>query len=95
VSKAFFVLFSRGEFIQEHRFIHLHRLIIGLETGFIEEELVDYPQSVHALDIDGWTPLHWAACRGNYQAIFNDLDDYEYISLKMSAGHNCAATTNE
>jgi hypothetical protein len=56
--KRFPSFFPGDEFIQKRRFIHLHRLIIGLEIDFIEEELVDYPQSVHALDIDGWTSLH-------------------------------------
>ena len=43
--------------------------MIGLETGLLEQELIDSPQSVHALDLDGWTPLHWASRCGNYEAV--------------------------
>ena len=43
--------------------------MIGLETGFLEQELIESPQSVHALDLDGWTPLHWASRCGNYRAM--------------------------
>ena len=43
--------------------------MIGLETGSVEQELVERPQSVHALDLDGWKPLHWASRRGNYRAM--------------------------
>ena len=69
MSKSFSVLFPGTEFIQERRFTRLYRLVIGLETGSMEEELVECPQSAHALDIDGWTPLHWASRRGNYEAM--------------------------
>lgn len=63
------VLFPSKDFIQERRFTRLHRLVIGLDMGSMEEELIESPQSIHALDIDGWTPLHWAARRGNYNAM--------------------------
>ena len=67
--EAFSPLFPGTEFIQERRFTRLHRLVIGLETGFLEQELIESPQSVHALDLDGWTPLHWASRCGNYRAM--------------------------
>ena len=69
MSESFSVLFPGADFIQERRFTRLHRLVIGLENGSIEEELVKWPQSVHALDIDGWTPLHWATRRGNFKVM--------------------------
>ncbi|KAK0512762.1 hypothetical protein JMJ35_004779 [Cladonia borealis] len=67
--EAFSLLFSGTKFIQERRFTRLHRLVIGLETSFLEQELIESPQSVHALDLDGWTPLHWASRCGNYRAM--------------------------
>ena len=67
--EPFSLLFPGTEFIHERRFNRLHRLVIGLETGLLEQELIDSPQSVHALDLDGWTPLHWASRCGNYEAL--------------------------
>ena len=69
ISETFSVLFPGTEFLQERKFTRLHRIVIGLEAGDIEKELQSVPQSVHAIDIDGWTPLHWAARRGNHYAL--------------------------
>ena len=69
ISEKFSVLFPGTEFLQERKFTRLHRLVIGLEEGDIEKELKSAPQSVHAADIEGWTPLHWAARRGNHHAL--------------------------
>lgn len=68
LSESFSVLFPGSDFIQQRRFTRLHRLVIGLDTGSMKEELLECPQSVHTPDIDGWTPLHWATRRGNYKA---------------------------
>ena len=69
MSEAFSVLFPGTEYVHGRRFTRLHRLVIGLEDGSVEEELTGCPQSAHALDYDGWTPLHWATRRGNYTAM--------------------------
>ena len=50
-------------------FTQMHRLIIGLAAGSLEDELVKNPDSVNTTDIDGWTPLHWAARRGNHRSL--------------------------
>lgn len=139
--ESFSLLFSGTEFVEERRFTRLHRLVIGLEIGSPEQELLETPQSVHALDLDGWTPLHWASRCGNYRAMclllehgadpqqgttteernalhlaaqsnsascvqsllqyrrgnlfldIDSLDIYGNTTLRLSASHNCAATT--
>ena len=58
MSETFSMLFPGTGYIQERQFSRLHRLVIGLETGSVEQELVERSQSVHALDLDGWKPLH-------------------------------------
>ena len=69
ISETFSILFPGTEFLQERKFTRLHSIVIGLEAGDVEKELQSAPQSVHAVDIDGWTPLHWAARRGNHYAL--------------------------
>ena len=69
ICEAFSVLFPGTAFLQERKFTRLHEIVIGLRAGSVEKELQSAPRSVHALDIDGWTPLHWAARRGNYPAL--------------------------
>ena len=139
--ESFSLLFPGTQYVQERQFTRLHRLVIGLETGLLEQELSESPQSVHAIDLDGWTPLHWASRCGNYRAIrlllehgadphqsttndkrnalhfaaqsnsapcvqrllqyrqgnlfldINGLDGYGSTPLRLSACHNCAATT--
>ena len=115
--------------------------MIRLETGFLEQELIEAPESIHASDLDGWTPLHWASRCGKYRAMctllehgadphqgttnekrnalhlaaqsnsarcvqillqyrrgnlildIDGLDSYGNTPLRLSACHNCAATT--
>ena len=69
ISETFAVLFPGTEYLQERKFTRLHRIVIELDAGDIEKEMVSFPKSVQTADMDGWTPLHWAARRGNYQAL--------------------------
>ena len=69
ISETFSVLFPGTEYLQERKFTRLHRLVIELESGDLDKEIMDNPESVHTADIDGWTPLHWAARRGNIRAL--------------------------
>lgn len=50
-------------------FTQMHRLVIGLEAGSLQEEVVKNLDSVNIRDNDGWTPLHWAARRGNHESL--------------------------
>ena len=96
--ESFSLLFPATEFIQERRFTRLHRLVIGLETGFLEQELVESPQSVHALDLDGWTPLHWASRCGNYRAMCmlleHGADPHQGITNEKRNALHLAAQSN-
>ena len=69
VSETFQVLFPGTEYLTERRFTRLHRLVLELETGDMDEELKTYPESIRTVDVDGWTPLHWAARRGQFTTL--------------------------
>ena len=69
VAESFALLFPGSEYIEGRRFTRLHRLILELEQGSLSEELLENPQLIDVRDLDGWTPLHWACRRGNYQAM--------------------------
>lgn len=74
VAEAFAVLFPRTEFVQDRHFTQMHKIVIGLEAGDLKEEVVSSPASIHLRDLDGWTPVHWAARRGNHAALDILLD---------------------
>lgn len=63
-------LFSNEEYLQTRRFNRLHKLVIELESGDLGAELAFGTISdVDSRDVDGWTALHWAARRGNSDAV--------------------------
>lgn len=68
------ILFPGADFIQSRIFSRLHRIILGLEGGGggdddLRKELASGRTPVDVRDIDGWTPLHWAARRGDHRAL--------------------------
>lgn len=67
------ILFPGADFIQSRIFSRLHRIILGLEGGGSDEdlrkELASGRTPIDVRDIDGWTPLHWAARRGDHRAL--------------------------
>ncbi|EEU42603.1 uncharacterized protein NECHADRAFT_84030 [Fusarium vanettenii 77-13-4] len=69
LAEAYAVLFPGTEYLQERRFTHIHNIVIGLEDGNLEDALAVDDSLVNEKDIDGWTPLHWAARRGNSYAV--------------------------
>ena len=69
VSDNLSVLFPGQDFLQDRGFTRLHRVVIGLTAGDISEEIQSHPSTLHTHDTDGWTPLHWAARRGNHTAL--------------------------
>ncbi|KAM0425264.1 hypothetical protein ACHAPT_009582 [Fusarium lateritium] len=69
LAEAYTVLFPGTEYLQERRFTHIHRIVIGLEDGNLEDALAVDDSLVDERDVDGWTPLHWAARRGNSYAV--------------------------
>ena len=69
VSETLKVLFPGTDYLEERRFTRLHRLVIELETGDIADELSANPESISARDVNGWTPVHWAARRGQFSTL--------------------------
>ncbi|KAL9032842.1 MAG: hypothetical protein Q9180_006276 [Flavoplaca navasiana] len=63
-------LFSNEDYLQTRRFNRLHKLVIELESGDLGAELaLGTVSNVDGRDVDGWTALHWAARRGNSDAV--------------------------
>ncbi|KAL8878933.1 MAG: hypothetical protein Q9198_003356 [Flavoplaca austrocitrina] len=63
-------LFSNEDYLQTRRFNRLHKLIVELESGDLGAELaLGTVSNVDGRDVDGWTALHWAARRGNSDAV--------------------------
>ena len=67
------MLFPGSDFLEERGFTQLHRTVIGLESGSLDEAMKLNPESVNTRDADGWTPLHWAARRGESAYMSNLL----------------------
>ena len=69
LAEAYSVLFPGTEYLQERHFNKLHKIILGIEQGNLEAEIVSHEELVNGRDLDGWTPLHWAARRGSSQTV--------------------------
>lgn len=70
----FAVLFPGSDFLEERGFSRLHRTVIGLEHHNSLDEIIELiPESIDIPDADGWTPLHWAARRGESAYLLNLL----------------------
>lgn len=68
-AEIYAVLISRADRLQERYFSRLHEVILELTSGDIEEEIKSNPPSLEAVDIYGWTPLHWAVRRNDTRAV--------------------------
>ncbi|KAL9043864.1 MAG: hypothetical protein Q9214_002961, partial [Letrouitia sp. 1 TL-2023] len=68
-AEIYAVLISRADRLQERYFSRLHEVILELTSGDIEEEIKSSPASLEAVDIYGWTPLHWAVRRNDTRAV--------------------------
>ena len=68
LAEAFSVLFPGADCLQERRFSRLQKVVIELEHGDLYQCILS-SDCINSLDLDGWTPLHWAARRGNSEAV--------------------------
>jgi ankyrin repeat protein len=57
------------DFIEEAGFTRIHRIVLGLSTLDLEDEISKKAEDVNAVDAMGRTPLAWAAARGDTRAI--------------------------
>ncbi|KAL9118382.1 MAG: hypothetical protein Q9187_005073 [Circinaria calcarea] len=60
---------DNGGHLDERRFSKLHRLILDLEGGSLENELKNSSSDIDASDSRGYTVLIWAARRGDNAAV--------------------------
>ena len=54
-----------SDFIEEQNYTQTHKIVLGLSLMGLEEELVDHPEQIDAVDALGRSPLIWAAARGS------------------------------
>ncbi|KAL9614935.1 MAG: hypothetical protein Q9167_000577 [Letrouitia subvulpina] len=58
-----------SDFIEEQNYTQIHKIVLGLSAKRLEDEIINFPESIDAIDALGRTPLIWAAARGNEQAV--------------------------
>ncbi|KXX73195.1 Ankyrin repeat domain-containing protein 7 [Madurella mycetomatis] len=94
-------LVSEGsDFIERQNFSRIHRIVLGLCCGDLEEELRLHPRSVDCVDSTGRTALQWAAARGDERAVItllswgadpNNMDEKLNTPLTLTANQNQTA----
>ncbi|KAL9043664.1 MAG: hypothetical protein Q9214_003154 [Letrouitia sp. 1 TL-2023] len=67
--EALMCLTQGSDFISDQNYTKLHKIVLGLSTMDLEEEILKQSDQVNATDIMGRTALAWAACRGDDRAI--------------------------
>lgn len=60
----------------DQNYTQIHRIVLELSMMTLEEEIIRHPESIHAVDAFGRTPLIWAAARANEH----------YVTLLLDAG---------
>ncbi|KAK3394956.1 ankyrin repeat-containing domain protein [Podospora didyma] len=89
-----------SDFIERQNFARIHRIVLGLCGGDLEEELRLYPRSVDCADATGRTALQWAAARGDERAVItllswgadpNNMDGKLNTPLTLAANQNQTA----
>lgn len=56
---------SEADYIETQNFNKLHRLVIGIDQGSLEETIEEGDFDIDAVDVMGRTPLYWASTRGD------------------------------
>lgn len=71
--------------MEEYNLSIVHRKVLGLETGHLEEQLKETPQpTVNATDSFGKTPLLYASRRGDLEAVRSLIDNGADVNLSDS-----------
>lgn len=87
-----------SDFIERQNFARLHKIVLGLCGGDLEEELRLHPQTVDCADLTGRTALQWAAARGDERAVITLLSwgaDANNMDLKLNTPLTLAANQNQ
>lgn len=67
-------------------FTNIHRIVLGLHGGNLEEELREGVESVNARDFRGKTAVFWAAARGDVKSLLLLLDAWADPNITDAAG---------
>jgi ankyrin repeat protein len=89
-------LFPGTEEFENYEFSYIHKVVLDIFPTNLAAELQDplYRNEVHALDSLSRTPLHWAATRGDEEAVrclleagsdVNFCDDFNSTPLTLAA----------
>ena len=62
-------MFFDTQFLEHENFSELHKLVLNIRPGNLEEELRKSTATLDAVDFTGRSPLSWAAQRGEAEAV--------------------------
>ncbi|KAI1880790.1 hypothetical protein JX265_001030 [Neoarthrinium moseri] len=91
------VIAEGSDFIERQRFARIHKLVLRLCAGSLEEELQTNAEGVDFADAGGRTALQWAAARGDDRAVItllsfgadpNNMDNKLNTPLTLAANQN-------
>ena len=57
------------DFMEDQHFAPIHKVILGLSNGTLEDEILQHSADIDVLDSYGRTALGWAAARGDEKAV--------------------------
>lgn len=93
-------LISEGsDYIERQNFTRIHKIVLSLCGGDLEEEIRQNPRSVDFVDATGRTALQWAAARGDERGLVtllswgadpNNMDEKLNTPLTLAANQNHA-----
>ena len=66
---TFRLLFEDDEFLESRVFQPLHKIVLGLSSANLKQQLELSTSGINAVDADGRTALSWAATRDDFEAV--------------------------
>ncbi|KAJ6788207.1 hypothetical protein PWT90_02172 [Aphanocladium album] len=93
------IIAEGSDYIERQNFSKLHKIVLGICPGDLENTILEQPQIVDFPDATGRTPLQWAAARGDERAVItllswdadpNNMDDKFNTPLTLAANQNKA-----